>query len=634
MNDKDKMHPEDIRNLIIFVIASMAIWFFYDTYIMKPQQLALKNAKVVREALLEKNPEIEKTSAFVPREQLMNMSERVAFKNKEIFGSINLRGGQIDDVSLAGYYETLKKEKNVVLFSPNKTEGARYVDYGWVTSDKTIKLPDSNTLWTVDGNHELTPDFPVKLVWNNGQGLEFERKIELDKKFVIRVSQLVRNKSDHEVTLYPFALLSQVGVPKGTFETWAFHEGPTGFIGGALVEKKYGGMKAEKLSETEATRGWIGFSDKYWLTALIPEQNSMSKYRYKYTPDALKADHDRYQTDFTGDAVKIPAGGQRESTYHIFAGAKKVLLLKEYSNILGVDNLVLAVDFGWFWFLTYPFYLMMYYIGIFTGNIGVAIIIMTFLVRGAAFPLTRFSYRSFAKMKLVSPQLTELRKKYGDDKQKLQEEIVVLYQKEGVSPLSGCLPILIQIPIFFAFYKVIFITIEVRHAPFFGWIQDLSASDPTSIFNLFGLLHYDVPSYLMIGVWPCLMLIATLLQKQLNPPPQDKIQKDMMTLFPIFITYTMAHFPSGLVIYWTFSAYIGLIQQSYIMKSMGVPIYIFNKDHYRKEMEQQIDQGPSVNPLVQMAEEETEKALFGDDEGDKGGKEISAPKPKKKKKKK
>lgn len=639
MNNKEKMHPEDIRNLIIFVVLSGLIWFLYETYVLKPQSAALKNAKTARVELIENNPDLYKDVEFTPREKLIDMNERVAFKNKAIFGSINLRGGRIDDLSLNGYYETLAKEKHVALLSPNKAAHARYIDYGWVSSDKSLKLPDSETLWSVDGNRELNTDFPVKLVWDNGQGLEFERKIEMDKQYVIRISQTVRNKTQKEVALHPYALISQVGIPEGTMQAWTFHEGPMGFIGGTLIEKSYNGLKAEKISQVEAPRGWIGFSDKYWLTALIPEQDTTSEYRYKFTPDPLRTVRDRYQVDFTGEEISIPAGGQRENVYHMYTGAKKALLLKDYSKSLGVDSLDLAVDFGWFWFLTYPFYLMLHYAGLLTGNMGVAIIIMTLIVRGAVFPLTRISYRSFARMKVVSPQISELRKTYGDDKEKLQQEIIALYQKEKVSPLSGCLPILVQIPIFFAFYKVIFVTIEIRHAPFFGWIQDLSSKDPTSVFNLFGLLPYDVPSFLVIGVWPCLMLVATLMQKQLNPPPQDRIQKDMMVLFPFFITYVMSNFASGLVIYWTVSAFMGIAQQTYIMRSMGVPIYVFNKEHYRKELEQQIDKGPAVHPLAKMAEEEAEKAMFGDgdDKGDNGddapAKAISAPKPKKKKKK-
>lgn len=629
-NNKDKMHPEDIRNLIIFIVLSGVVWFVYETFILKPQSEALKNAKVAREVLIEKNPEYTKDVEFIARDALINMAERVPFKNDDIHGSINLRGGRIDDLSLGQYYETLEKKKNVVLLIPNRAENARYIDYGWVSSDKTLSLPDAETLWSIEGNAALSPDFPVKLVWDNGQGFKFERTIAMDKEYVFKISQRVFNNSEREVTLYPFALVSQVGVPKGLIETWAFHEGPVGFIDRQLIEKTYSGMKSEGMDDIEAQRGWIGFSDKYWLTALIPTQDSVTKYRFKHTPDPVKTVRDRYQIDFTGDAVTVPPNTQREYSYNLFAGAKKVFVLKEYSKTLGIDSLDLAVDFGWFWFLTYPFYVMLHYLGLIFGNMGVAIILMTLIVRGSVFPLTKISYRSFAKMKVISPRLGELRKQYGDDKEKLQAEIVQLYQKEGVNPMSGCLPILVQIPIFFAFYKTIFVTIEIRHAPFFGWIQDLSAKDPTSVFNLFGLLPYDVPSFLVIGVWPCLMLIATLMQKQLNPPPQDKIQKDMMTFFPFFITFIMASFASGLVIYWTVSAFMGVFQQAWIMRSMGVPIYIFNKDHYKEELEKQVDEGPSVHPLIEMTEDETEKALFG---GDDQPKNIKPPKPKKKKKK-
>ncbi len=635
MNDKDKMHPEDIRNLIIFAALSIAIWFFYETYVLAPQAKALKDAKVARAELILKDPQIFDPIDNFTREEVIAQTKRIEFSNGEVFGTISLKGAMIDDLSLSLYHKTLDKKENVTLFTPNNTKKARYVDYGWVTRDKDLQIPNASTMWSVKDNDILRPDLPVTLFWDNGQGLRFERILSLDEHYVFNITQRVYNNSSSDIRLHPYALISQTGIPEDFSGTWISHEGPIGFMGGELESLSYSAMIKDPSKKIEADSGWIGFSDKYWLTALIPSQERTSKFRFKYTPDPIKKERNRYQTDFTGAAMSLPAGGIIENSYNLYAGAKKVLLLEEYEEILGVDNLDLAVDFGWFWFFTYPFFLALHYIGLLVGNMGVAIIILTGMLRFAVFPLTNISYRSFAKMKLVAPKITELRDQYGDDKEKLQSEIVALYKKEGVNPMSGCLPILVQIPIFFAFYKILFSTIEIRHAPFFGWIQDLSSKDPTSIFNLFGLLPYDVPSFFMIGIWPCLMLIVMLMQKTLNPPPQDKMQRDMMNIFPFFITFIMAGFASGLVIYWTFSALFSVIQQAIIMRSCGVPIYIFNKDKFKEELEAKVEEGPDVHPLIEMAEDEASSALFGDEEeAATPAKEIKPPKPKKKKKKK
>lgn len=633
-NNKDGMHPEDMRNLIIFGVLSLVIWFLYETYILGPQAKALKAAKEAQAELVLEDPQLLEPLKLLSREEAVAETPRISFDNGEVFGTISLVGGKIDDLTLSSYYKTLDKKDNVTLFTPRQTEAARYMDYGWVTSEEGLALPDSGTLWQVEGNKVLTPGAPIKLIWDNGQGLRFERIVALDNEYLFTIKQKVYNKSDKDFTLYPYALISQTDIPKDYFRTWVSHEGPMGFVGGVLEKMYYSAMVSDPDKRLEAQRGWIGISDKYWLTALIPSQDKVSKYRFKYTPDPVTKKRHRYQTDFTGSAQVLKSGEEIGTSYHMYAGVKKVLTLKDYQRKLGIDNLDLAVDFGWFWFLTYPFFLALHYLGLLVGNMGVAIILLTIMVRTAVFPLTRVSYRSFAKMKVVTPQITELRDKYGDDKEKLQSSIVELYQKEGVNPMSGCLPMLAQIPIFFAFYKVLFSTIEIRHAPFFGWIQDLSAPDPTTIFNLFGLLPWDVPAPMMVGVWPCLMLLATLMQKQLNPPPQDKLQRDMMLFFPFFITYIMSRFASGLVIYWTFSALLGVLQQTAIMRSMGVPIYFFNKDKFEKAVEKQVDEGPDVHPLIEMAEDEAEKALFGDDASkDDVVPNIKPPKHKKKKKK-
>lgn len=648
---KDQMHPEDIRNLIIFALASIAIWFMYDSFVIAPQAEAMKEARKARAELLLNDPSLFeededgqmqiKPLEPVKRSEAISGMARVEFSNEIIKGSISLKGGRIDDLILKEHYRTFEKKEKVSILNPARSDRARFIDMGWVSGNKNLNLPGTSTVWHIRGNTILEPGTPVTLFWDNGQGVEFERVMSLDEKYMFNVTQRVINKSGTELYLHPYGLISQTGIPlePNSRRTWVSYEGPMGFIGGSLEHMSYGAMEDTPSKKIEAERGWVGFSDKYWLTALIPSQDQLVKYRFKHTPDVLNSENHKYQTDYTGAEMLIKNGETAEYSQHLYAGVKEVLTLEAYQDELKLDKLDLAIDFGWFWFFTYPFFLLLHFLGLIVGNMGVAIIIQTIILRMAVFPLTNISYRSFAKMKVVAPQITELREKHNDDKEKLQAEIVQLYQREGVNPMSGCLPILVQIPIFFAFYKILFTTIEIRHVPFVGWIQDLSGPDPTNIFNLFGLLDFDVSFLPAIGVWPCLMLMAMLVQRKLNPPPQDKTQRMMMNFFPFFITYVMSRFASGLVIYWTFSATLSVLQQMYIMRSLNVPIYIFSKDKTKEELEDKITKGEDVHPLIEMAEDEVGKALFGEGEDvdsvpSEPQKDIKPPKPKKKKKKK
>ncbi|MFP4313129.1 MAG: membrane protein insertase YidC [Alphaproteobacteria bacterium] len=637
LNNKDQMHPHDIRNIIIFGIVSIILWTLFEVYVLQPKKEAIQKRQQIERLIAEKEAEtgqeIIPRTLVRPRNEVLAEERRITFSNNEITGTINTKGGRIDDLSLDHFYQTLAKENKVTLLSPKDTQHPRFVDYGWVAKDKTVKLPDNNTIWQVRGNEQLTLDNPITLVWNNDQGLIFERIISLDEHYMFEITQRVINDSGRDIQLFPYALITQTGLPKNLQNIWIMHEGPIGFIGQELMQSSYSDLREKGRREKTADQGWIGITDKYWLTSVIPPQGQNAKYRFNHVQNFKEPDKGRFQIDYTGTAVTIPAGSSGQSTSHLFAGAKEVLLLNEYEEALNIPNFNLSVDFGWFWFMTKPFFYALHYIFEFVGNMGIAIIILTIIIRTMVFPLTNTSYRSFAKMKKVAPQISELRDTYGDNKQRLQQEIVELYSREGVNPMAGCLPILIQIPIFFSLYKVFFVTIEMRHAPFFGWIKDLSAPDPTSIFNLFGLLPYDVPAFLMIGVWPCLMLLGMLLQKKLNPPPQDKFQRDLMNIFPFFIAYIMSGFASGLVIYWTFSAYIGILQQMIIMRSLGVPIYLFGQSEEEEKLEKQVQEGPDVYPLSEMAEEDFEEAMFGNHGEDKS-KEITPPKPKKSKKKK
>ncbi len=625
-NPKDQMHPEDMRNLIIFAILSVAIWFMYDTFVLAPQTKALKEARQAQqEQQIEPDNVLAQKEATAPveiidRSEAVLKATRLKFANEELSGSIKLQGGRIDDLSLNKYFKTLEKKEKVSILNPQNTENTRFIDIGWVSSDRSIKLPNSMSLWRVQsGSEELKPNSPVTLTWDNGQGVRFVRVISIDDQYMFKVTQRVINNSGKDLYLHPYGLVSQTGIPTeaGARKTWVSYEGPLGFIGGSLEHMPYKKLVETPSVKMEAKRGWISFSDKYWLTALVPQQDNLTKFRFKLASKGKDIDQHKYQVDFTASEIYIPAGSNTVYSQSFYVGVKKILTLEDYKKRLNIDHFDLAVDFGWFWFFTYPFFLLLHNLGLLLGNMGFAIIVQTIILRMAVFPLTNFSYRSFAKMKKVSPQIQELKDKYKDDREKLQAKIVELYQREGVNPMSGCLPVFIQIPIFFAFYKILFTTIEIRHAPFIGWIKDLSAADPTNIFDVFSYLGLDILHMPHIGIWPCLMLIVTLIQRQLNPPPQDKTQRMMMNFFPFFITYVMAKVASGLVIYWTFSALISVLQQIFIMRRMGVPIYIFEK---KKAEEEQKSETQTISENASIEEEKP--------------KEIKPPKPKKKKKKK
>ncbi len=631
---KDQMHPSDMRNMFIFFVLAALLYFSYNAFILKPQREAMEKQTKIEKQLKASGQDVtgKKIEPIKSRDEVLQASDveggRINFKNADIRGTIDLKGGRIDDVILNNYFETLKNKKNVSVLSPKGTKGPRSVEYGWLAKDSAFGVPDKDTVWKIAGNGNLSPDNPVTLQWSNNSGLTFERRISIDDQFLFTITQRVINNSGKPVTLYPYGLISQKGIPPTFQGTWVSHEGPIGFIGDKLFSKSYGHMRKATKEAAWAQEGWLGYTDKYWLTALVPPQGQDVKYSYGYAGPTKDPDNvGQYQADFLGAPLELQAGQSGEVESRLFVGAKRVFVLKDYATEQNIKRLDLAVDFGWFWFMTIPFFYILHYLGLWFGNLGAAIIIMTIMIRGAVFPLTNTSYRSFAKMKKVAPQVTEMREKYGDDKQKMQQELIAMYQREGVNPMSGCLPIILQIPIFFALYKTFFVTIEIRHAPFFGWIQDLSAADPTSIFNGFGLIPWDPPSILMIGVWPCLMLLAMIVQKKLNPPPQDPLQRDMANYMPFLFAFIMARFPAGLVIYWTCSALIGVIQQMIIMKSMDVPIHLFGETQEEKDAKKAVDEGPALHPLSEMAEDEIEEAMFGKE--DEAPKVIKPPKPKK-----
>ena len=615
MQDKNKMHPDDLRNLIIFGVLSVLLWLSYDHFILKPKLEQMRVASEVgqkaalemqqREGMLD---EVER-----PRNEIIAETKagRVEIDSPLVFGSISLKGARLDDLGLKTYFETVEKDEPVHVLSPAASPYPKYVEHGWVAKDKNVRTPNKESVWSLVGGSKLTPEESIRLQWDNGQGLLFEQIISLNEDYGFTTVQKVINNSGNDVTLYPYSLVNRRGIPKDFQGRWVIHEGPIGYFNKELVEAAFNKMDKEPEITGEATGGWIGLTSKNWVTAIVPEQENKTKFRIVYTKAAIDGIKDRYQADILGPAELVKAESMSEYTTNVFSGPKKLSLLEKYENEWNVPHFDLAVDFGLFYFLTRPFFAIIHFFYTLVGNFGVAIIMFTVMLRICVFPLANTSFKSFARMKKITPQMDKLRGKYRDDKEKLQKEIVKLYQKEKVNPMAGCLPILVQIPIFFSLYKVLSNTIEMRHAPFFGWIQDLSAPDPTSVFNLFGLIPWEPPAALHIGVWPCLMLITMILQRKLSPPPADKFQARVVAFLPWMMTYILSQFASGLVIYWTFSNLLSVIQQYIIMRRMGVEVDLIGNILGRNKEVTPID---GVHPESAMIEEQVEEALGIDQE--------------------
>jgi len=502
------------------------------------------------------------------RQTLLRENPRVQIQSPSLSGSLSLLGGRIDDLTLTQYYEELDKTSPaIVLLSPSGSSNAYFADYGWI--GEGITLPDENTLWTASSK-SLSPDKPVTLKWDNGQGLIFKRTYTIDEKYMFNIRQSVENKSSSPVTLHPYALVSRHEMPEVT-GFYILHEGLLGVFDETLQEVDYTDMQDNNTVANDTTGGWLGITDKYWLVALIPDQKTPINTRFTYRNDS---GHEKFQADFMGSPLTISAGSSGEVNSHLFTGAKEVKVLDSYETKLGISRFDLAIDFGWFYFLTKPIFYTLIFINEHVGNFGVAILLLTVLIKIIFFPLANKSYASMSKMKKLQPEMMKLRERFGEDKMQLNKEMMALYKREKANPASGCLPMLVQIPVFFALYKVLFVTIEMRHAPFFGWIQDLSAPDPTNFFNLFGLIPWNPETYLpdplLIGVWPLAMGITMFLQQKLNPQPTDPVQAKIFMFLPIMFTFLLARFPAGLVIYWAWNNLLSIIQQKIIMIKMGV----------------------------------------------------------------
>ena len=579
------MTPET-KNLIAAMSLSLAILIGWQLYFVEPQLEAERAAaQLVAQQVAEQQPvrsgglnadgtpRLASDAAEAPEtdNQDIDKGTRLVIDGPLIAGSISTMGARLDDIVLTSYFETQEEgSPPIKLLLPFDSEQPYFAEFGWVadgTSD--IALPQADTIWTATSS-TATPSSPLVLKWDNGDGFIFQREIRIGQDYMITVTDSVSSTAQTAVTLNSYSLIRRHGTPS-TDGLYILHEGPLGVFDSTLNEEDYdslqdAGSGGLSYSPQEAG-GWVGITDKYWLAALIPDQSNLHSFGMRY----LAGQGDRYQTDILGAGQTLAPGQTISTTTSLFAGAKKVTLLDKYADELGIKNFDLAIDFGWFYFLTKPFFYAINWLYGMLGNFGLAIIAFTGLMRLVLFPLANKSYRSMGKMRELSPKIKKMREDFGDDRAKLNQEMMALYKTEKVNPAAGCLPILLQIPIFFALYKVLYVSLEMRHAPFYGWIKDLSAVDPTSIFNLFGLLPYSVdmlPSFLAIGIWPILMGISMAIQMRLNPPPPDPIQAKIFQYMPIFFTFLLAGFPAGLVIYWTSNNVLSITQQWWITSSM------------------------------------------------------------------
>ena len=497
---------------------------------------------------------------------------RVKIDAPQVEGSISLLGARLDDLVLKDYRETTEPDSPLVrLLEPRSDAHPYYIQYGWTApADEAVKLPDNDTVWGAS-SETLAPGSPVTLSWDNGAGLTFQIALSVDDEYMFSVRQTVKNATGQPVSLFPWSRIRRDYKPV-VAGYYVLFEGLLGVVDGTLQETTYDKAKSEGdkkgglAYEATSTGGWAGITDKYWLASLIPDQALSQKVNFRHIEDH----GDRYQVDYiTTDALSVAAGGEAATTSHAFAGAKVVTLLDRYQRELHIPSFDKAVDFGWFYFLTKPIFFALDFFNSLFGNFGVAILVFTVLVKALFFPLANYSYRSMSKMKLLAPKMTALRERFKDDPQKMQQEMMGLYKAEKVNPASGCLPMLVQIPVFFSLYKVIFVTIEMRQAPFFGWIRDLSQPDPTNVFNLFGIIPFDPAAFiplLHLGAWPLIMGLTMFLQQKMNPPPPDPVQARLFQFMPIIFTFMMAKFPAGLIIYWSWNNTLSVAQQWLIQR--------------------------------------------------------------------
>lgn len=555
---------DDLRALTLAIVLSfIAIYtvnYFFginkSSTVQKQVSEVEQMAEKLNHAIVEeKAPVVAKTP-----QEIVAEDKRINFKNDAVSGSIRLKGARFDDLYLTKYNVSLDENSpKVELLKPSTAENQYFADLGWLSLDKSLKLPTADTVWNSTSS-ELTPDNAVVLTWNNGNGLEFVRKITLDKNYLFTIEDTVINNTNQDIDLFPYALISR-NIKNFAQTRSVVHEGMNGVIDNTLQEFKYSDLDAEDSEKFDTKGGWIGFSDRYWFSALILGNDDKASVSFKNNGDY------NYQVDYLGSRVIIPSRKSQSYSYRFFSGAKEVKLLDSYTNDNNIPKFDLAVDFGWYYFLTKPFFYILDFLYGFLGNMGWAILLFAALLRLCMFPIANKSYTSMAKMKALQPKINDIRAKYSDNQMLIQQATMELYKKEKINPAAGCLPLFIQIPIFFSLYKVLNIAIEIRHAPFIGWIKDLSAPDPLTLSQI---LHIYVPGFIDIGLWPIFMGFTMWMQQKLNPAPVNKDQARMFALMPIFFTFMLGHFASGLVIYWTLSNILSIIQQKAIMHKNGV----------------------------------------------------------------
>ena len=556
----------DTKNVIAAISLSAAVIILYSLFfapavvdqkdISNDKNITSENSSTDAPSLVQDEETIK-----ISRNDALKENERVLFENDKIKGSISLIGSSIDDLTFKNYTNTLNGDDNVILLNPKQSNNGYYVETGWATTNKNIDLPNSKSLWSIEGSNKLTPSSPVILSWTNNQNIKFLKEISIDKQYLFNIKQTIINNSNKTYNFYPYGQIIRNVAPDVT-NFYILHEGLIGVFDDQLVEEDYDDIEEKKYSKN-AQSGWLGITDKYWLTSLIPEKDKSFRSDFDYK--------NKFRANFIEtNATEVGANETKSNSIRVIIAAKEVNVIDGYAESENINKFDLAIDWGWFYFIVKPLFFAIQYFFNLAGNFGIAIIMITACIRLAFFPLANYSFRSMAKMKVLQPEMTRLKELHKEDKMKLQQEMMALYKREKVNPISGCLPIFIQIPFFFAIYKVLFVTIEMRHQPFFGWIKDLSERDPTSIFNLFGLIPWDPPSFLLIGVWPCLMGVSMWMQQKLNPTPPDPVQAKIFMFFPLFLTVILAPFPAGLVIYWTINNILTMAQQYIIIKRTTV----------------------------------------------------------------
>jgi YidC/Oxa1 family membrane protein insertase len=558
----------ETRNLLLALLLSALVIMSWQYFFEAPRLKNLKDVAQTTQAFhsgISSTPDLVTENILKDRKEALLENSRISIRNTNINGSISLKGARLDDLLLNNYHEDLSDgSERVKLFSPAKSKEAYFSEFGWLSDDSSLELPGNDSLWKSD-SAALTPNKPVNLSWHNSQGIEFTLKFELDEEYMLSVTQMIKNSTSSPLNYRVYGRINRV-YPDLSQSFAILHEGGIGVLNDQLYEIRYKDLKKEGAKHFPTIRdgSWLGITDKYWLTSIIPVNLSFDT-NFIYNKNST---YPRYQVDFVSSKLQLLPGETKLHKSLLFAGPKKLELLDNYSAKYNIKLFDRAVDFGWFYFLTKPMFYALQLLYSVSGNFGIAILLLTVIVKLLMFPLANKSYQSMSKMKLLQPRAAQLKELYGNDKLKLNQEIMALYKKENINPLSGCLPLIVQIPVFFSLYKVLFVTIEMRHAKFFGWIKDLSMPDPTSILNLFGLLPWNTPEFLSIGIWPLIMGITMFFQQKLNPEPADPLQAKFMKFLPVLFTFMFYTFPAGLIIYWAWNNTLSILQQWYLMKKV------------------------------------------------------------------